>query len=780
MSQTDPERTLRPQELRAFLRHRDGAETVCIVGVTGHLSLDDGERQRADRALRVHCDTLFTRPFERLRVLSGLAPGADLVATEVLIEEAARRGIAVELIALLPGEVAQLVDDWVQRLQSLGAAPSAPSRQLVRDKIDGLLRSATHAVDLSQVVPATQDRQRAYRRLAALLAGVPDLLFAVCREGHEGQEGGALEVVRWRRDPRGIPPELLDFAGSCSGKDTVLIDPRPSADQRVADLADLVRRIRARLKAGNALSAYDLANAALESGVDALEVRYLVLLSLAATGSAHAALEQFESLAPAEADRNEDWLSLRARLYKDLAFAAGGEGGSLRKAADEYEIAHQRTGGMFSGINAATLRLLVGDEARARVLAKGLLQLEHRGKGEMATYYHHVSRAEAALILRDVEACRRELALANALVPDDLITRSRTRGQLRRIADYHRLSPDLVDVLEMPGVHVLQPDRSRALVIDDALAARLRGSPLFAVIDQQAGSLQAVEACLQAGARVNLVLADATERLLEHWGERHGEAALRRLRAAMDAAERVSSVLGFLPEEGSWAQAHAGRLALGLARIAAANLKVPLEELSEDGRTVPVPASADALPAAPSGRRMVGLIFTDAVGFRRYTDEDLRRFWTEVMPDLAAVLAEHGDAALLKATWGDAIHVVTDNATVAAELCLQLIARVAHLRSQGSGAIARLNVRIGAHFAPAFEGFDPVMEQRTYYGTQLAFAASVEPITPPGMAYVTEAFAAQLELEAPARFQLEYAGELALAKRYGSFRLHGLMQAAGR
>ncbi len=46
------------------------------------------------------------------------------------------------------------------------------------------------------------------------------------------------------------------------------------------------------------------------------------------------------------------------------------------------------------------------------------------------------------------------------------------------------------------------------------------------------------------------------------------------------------------------------------------------------------------------------------------------------------------------------------------------------------------------------------------------------------MIFVTEAFAARLALEAPARFVAEYAGEIELAKRYGQYRLFSLRPVA--
>ena len=51
-------------------------------------------------------------------------------------------------------------------------------------------------------------------------------------------------------------------------------------------------------------------------------------------------------------------------------------------------------------------------------------------------------------------------------------------------------------------------------------------------------------------------------------------------------------------------------------------------------------------------------------------------------------------------------------------------------------------------------------------------AARIEPITPPGVVYASEMLAATLAMSGPTEFVCEYVGELALAKSYGTSRIH--------
>ena len=81
---------------------------------------------------------------------------------------------------------------------------------------------------------------------------------------------------------------------------------------------------------------------------------------------------------------------------------------------------------------------------------------------------------------------------------------------------------------------------------------------------------------------------------------------------------------------------------------------------------------------------------------------------------------------------------------------------------------------MGAHFGPVFQGDDPVVGGRTYFGSQVSRTARIEPATPPNQVYVSEPFAAALALEKGTDFDCDYVGLTPLAKGYGAFRMYRL------
>ena len=63
---------------------------------------------------------------------------------------------------------------------------------------------------------------------------------------------------------------------------------------------------------------------------------------------------------------------------------------------------------------------------------------------------------------------------------------------------------------------------------------------------------------------------------------------------------------------------------------------------------------------------------------------------------------------------------------------------------------------------------------RSAKSSSVTKAARIEPVTPPGMVYASEALAASLAATGQLDYALEYVGRLALAKSYGESRIYRL------
>jgi class 3 adenylate cyclase/tetratricopeptide (TPR) repeat protein len=180
-----------------------------------------------------------------------------------------------------------------------------------------------------------------------------------------------------------------------------------------------------------------------------------------------------------------------------------------------------------------------------------------------------------------------------------------------------------------------------------------------------------------------------------------------------------------------------------------------------------------AAPARPQ-RTLKTLLFADFAGSSRLHDAMAPLF----QESFWRIAAEQIDASpvkpLLASTWGDALYVVSDAARECADFALGFLARMRDVDWTAVGLPDSGQIRIALHAGPVFCGFDPIMRRNSYFGSSVTKAARIEPVTPPGMVYASEAFAATLAATGAEDIAIEYVGRLALAKGYGESRIYRL------
>ncbi len=81
-------------------------------------------------------------------------------------------------------------------------------------------------------------------------------------------------------------------------------------------------------------------------------------------------------------------------------------------------------------------------------------------------------------------------------------------------------------------------------------------------------------------------------------------------------------------------------------------------------------------------------------------------------------------------------------------------------------------MRIALHCGPVFGGIDPVTRLDMFTGPHTSRTARIEPITPPGKVYASEAFAAVSTASGDDAVDFVYVGRTQLAKSYGSLPLY--------
>ncbi len=572
--------------------------------------------------------------------------------------------------------------------------------------------------------------------------------------------------------------------------------------------------VRAALARGDLLTAYDEVKRAKELGHLGLE--YLEVLTLARLGDTEMGLRLYSDYRIDEMG-GVDALSLKARLLKDQAFADGARPNQkkLLEACGWYSAVYRETRSNYPAINAATLALIAGRRQLATGLARAVVK---RGQADpRQDYFSLATQAEALVILGDIEGAAAALAEATAAPDADVGARSTTLLQLQRLLAATDDAPGVKTLLELirpPAVamfcgNIFMADPE----IEGPLAAEMkeviaRENVGFAYGALAAGSdILIAEELIKRGTELHLVLPFIEADFIAQSVAPGGEAWLRRYDfcRARAASLTLASHMSYVGEGAQFA--YGSKVTMGMARLRARHLHGEAIQLAivesagasstlsgsditswraAGGRSVVVTAPSFKRPIMPLAARSevkrgtYGLIFADYPEFTKLDERVLPIFWEEIMAPAAEVLERYAGMIRQGNTWGDALFVVIDDAEAAASAAMDLCDAFAKADCAALGVPQGTSMRFALHYGVTYEGHDPVSRRTTYYGTEVSRTARIEPVTPAGSVYVTEPFAAILEMEAANRFVCNYVGKTPLAKGYGVFPLYRLSRAPVR
>lgn len=163
------------------------------------------------------------------------------------------------------------------------------------------------------------------------------------------------------------------------------------------------------------------------------------------------------------------------------------------------------------------------------------------------------------------------------------------------------------------------------------------------------------------------------------------------------------------------------------------------------------------------------LLFADAVHFSKLAEAQIPLFLRYFLEPIGQLLDRPEYAPAGKNTWGDGLYFVFDTVERAGLFALELGAWLQRTDFTKHGLPLELNLRIALHAGPVYACTDPVTRRATFTGTHVSRAARIEPITPPGQVYASQAFAALAYAQTPRAITCEYVGRTPLAKGYGTF-----------
>lgn len=592
------------------------------------------------------------------------------------------------------------------------------------------------------------------------------------------------------------------------------------------------------LKQGAPLVAFDLGAEGLRRFPHDPRLRQLLALALARSGATREANQTLHALVSEGHTDEETvgMLARTYKDLWAQAREPAARREYLTQAFDWYLEAHRRTQGYWSAINAATMAWLLGDREQSRRLAlhvrEECLELLKGAPEGLDHYWLLATLGEAALLLDDPFAAEAWYRAAVGLGIHGIADLVSTRRNARLILRHAEADPAAIEacfpiprvavftghLIDRPGRPAPRFPPEREGEVQREILAHLRRHNVGVGYASagSGGDILFLEGLLAIGAETHIVLPYNREQFLEdsvdyipgsRWAERYG-AVLDRATQVTTASEQrmlvgsMSFEFGFLLLDGQ-AAVHAAELETDLVCLALwdgrpgdgpggtatsvahwrrANRHIDIIDIGTpvgDPRPTPMAPASEAAevgwtPVSGFDAQLVGLLFADVAGFSKLSEEQIPRFVDRYLRRIADTLAACEEPPLLSNTWGDGLYLVFRTVGETGRFALRLSEALRATDWSTHGLPRTLGLRIAVHAGPAYACLDPITSRQNYLGAQVALAARIEPVTPPGEVYGSGAFAALAKASAVREFECAYVGQTPLAKAYGTIPMYVL------
>lgn len=551
------------------------------------------------------------------------------------------------------------------------------------------------------------------------------------------------------------------------------------------------------------LTSYEKAEAAIQAGTAGTSEKIAAVLALARGGATDLALTRFHEL-NLGALGEEGSQALFGRINKDRAdLLTGSERErALKASATAYNNSWTQTCGTYSGINAATMYILAGQEQTGRHIAEEVLgasvRTSTKGSSE-ARYYRIATQAEALLLLGEQRRSRETLISALKADPKNYVAHATTLRQFERILKHRKLEFDWLDAHRPPrmiaftgrmlGIPETGSETNKiAREIDTFLDANRIHSAFGALA--AGGDILFAEAYLERGGSLNVVLPCRVDAFEDFSVKPYGAGWSKRFRKCLLKATSVFEATHDESLMGEEAITLAGQISMGQAIIKAKSLATrPMQVLvqprehgvsqrfrerwkaSERGFETDILADKSFEPSVVNegvqprrdcDRFLAAMLFADLTGFGRLCDASVMQIVDRVLRPVSQSVFRAGAALLHVDSWGDGIFAVFDHAASAAKTALDMQSVMRNLDIEDLNLPSAVALRVGLHYGPITRKTDPLTNRIGVFGSQVSYASRIEPVAVPGAVVASEVFAASLALEPDHHATSHYIGRHAL------------------
>ena len=500
----------------------------------------------------------------------------------------------------------------------------------------------------------------------------------------------------------------------------------------------------------------------------------------------------------------QEILGYAARIEKEI-WRRSNDPNSARKCRDYYLIAFCTTGGIWTGVNAATMTAVVGAKEFSRTIAKfiNLLCIEQLKKTSTPDCWTLATLGETCLLLNNPADAIQWYSQALSSADCDLMKTAAMRSQVKMInthCPWLSVPAELLSIFRSPvivafsGNMIDEPGRSSPRFPNSRkfeYTVRGKLDELLESIDAKISYSSAacgsdiilLEAMRARNAETNIILPFDRSDFIATSVSYAGSSWVKRYNKCMDLATSVRFVTTekYLSDDILFDQCN--RSISGSAHLRAqrldtepqlvvvwdsrytdrtggtsafirrwpGNLPIHAIDISsmEVGHISPIPRSSkisEADQPPESGSRVIrAMLFADIVGYSSLDEERFPSFVHKLYSSMAKALFAHIDVEPeCINTWGDALFVAMTGARPLAKYAL-ILRDLVHDWAEAKEVFPQsIAVRIALHAGPVFPGVDPFTGRKNLYGSHVNRAARLEPVTIPGQVYASEQFATMM------------------------------------
>ena len=585
-----------------------------------------------------------------------------------------------------------------------------------------------------------------------------------------------------------------------------------------SSLPDSIKLIESAINRNLIFDAYNLIQDARQQYPDDVRLTQLCGWCLARLGNTEKARLLLNGIYQSN-HQDSETAGLLARVYKDLFKQEG-----LTEFAHQSKVIYlsnfQQTGDTYTGINAATMSLILGERETAKTLAAEVI---HNLQGVEDSYWKFATLGEAKLLLDEEEEAMAAYLQAKSLAESDQGYLSSSYEQLKFISSCKHIPSIFFETLKPASIvvfsgHMIDRPGRQIPRFPDSIS-----EPIKRLIKHQLDEINAgvsfssaacgadllfVEAMLERDGEANVYLPFALEDFIKTSVAFAGEKWINRFETILGKVN-----LKYITEESYLGTEelflYTGEVMTGLALLTAThtssdsyflavldrqdttgrqggaedmfkrwphkeNIRIidPASVVGDIDFNSPVEIQSEPVqpaPAIPFGvnRSLKCILFADIVGYSKIEDEVTPYFVYELLQSVAERLKSLDAQPEVLNTWGDAFFVIYDTPDQLIRYALTLNETVLETVWSKKNLSQETSIRIALHAGPVFVGEDPITHQPNAYGTHISRTARMEPITLPGCIYSSEQFASLLLAETGNRYGFRYVGRLELPKKFG-------------